>query len=93
MGHEAAERDRNAAIRRRDGEIEIGTDIPIEIQLAPFDELHDRDTLEQLLDRGDVHQRAIRRHRPAGFDIGAAIPSGGQHLAILDNHDYGARKS
>ena len=86
MGHEAAKRDRHAAIRRRDVEIQIVVHIAIEIELALLDELHHRDPGKELRDRAGAYQRLIRGHRAPALDVGVAIAAGKQDAAILD-HD------
>jgi hypothetical protein len=40
-------RDRDTALRRLHGEIEIGADVLIEVRPSLFEELHDRYALEQ----------------------------------------------
>ena len=62
MGHQAPQRDRHAAIRSRDAEIEIIAHVAIEIELALLDELHHRDSGEKLRDRTRTYQRRVRGH-------------------------------
>src|SRR5215470_685446 len=86
-----AQRNGNAAIGRRNGEVDITVYITIQIKPARVDDLHDRDTGEKLRNRSRPHQGRVGGEWFPGFDVCEAVALS-EHWAIALHHDHdGAR--
>ena len=77
-------------VRLRDLEVEVGIDVGVEVQLAFFDELHDRRPGEQLAGRPRIEERLVGDHRLTPFPVGEAVALGEDEFAVLDDGDRGA---
>jgi hypothetical protein len=86
-----AERDGNAACRRRNGEVDIAVDVAIEIELACVHELHHRDAGEKLRDRSRPHQRRVSGEWLPGVDVRETIAFGEDRTIGLHHDDDRAR--
>ena len=86
MRHQIAHRDR-LAVARRNGEIQILVHVRIEIELALLDQLHHCRPQERLGDRARTKQCGCRIDLFIRRNVGVAIPSGHQNLAVLHHHN------
>ncbi len=88
--HEVTHGDRLAVGARRNLEVEVLVDVGVEVDLALFDQLHDRGPGEQLRDRARTEQRLVRVDGQLLLDVRVAEALLQQDLAVLDDHDDAA---
>jgi hypothetical protein len=86
MGHDVAHGD-GLAEGRWNLEIKVIVHIPIEVDLALFDELHHRGPGEGLGDRSRTEEGIGRRNRFSLLYVSEAISLGEEHLPVLDDGD------
>ena len=86
VGHQLPQRDRRGAVVGDSEVREVLADRGIEVERAPFDELHHGDVREELGDRSDPVHRLRSSHRPR-VGIGGAASVRPSHAPLVDEGD------
>ena len=88
--HQVAKRDRLAGARRNT-EVEVIVDVAVKLEAPGLDLLHDRCPGEELADRTGAENRTFGIDAHSVRRVGVAVAALREDLAILDDHDGGAR--
>jgi hypothetical protein len=85
-------RDRSPVAAREFQALDVGGELPVQIDPAALDELHDGRRREELRHRRRSERRVLGAHRCLLVQVGEPVTLGQDHALSIYDHDHGAHQ-